>query len=398
MDNKIKDFFTKKRNLIITYLIIISVIALYARIKMLGFESWDYINCIQAWIDTIIKKGNIKALKYSIGNYNIIYMTFLALISYLPFKHILMVKGFSIIFDFVCAIFGSLIIGELSKDKKNKLLYQSIVYTVILFVPTVLMNSALWGQCDSIYTAFTIISIYLLLKDKMTLSFIFAGISFAFKLQFIFILPLYILLYFKKKNISLLHFLIIPLVNFITCLPAIIAGRSVKDCLMIYFEQTGQQNIVLTNNFPNIYKFINVFFGDNQGTVGILFTVALIGIIVLILLYKQTKLAKENILELGLIFIIIMTQFLPFMHERYAFAAEVLLCIYVILNKGKHWLYLVVAQLAISSEYLSFMSSINQEYVDYLSIIYVIYSMYFIFDILKNILTTENVKKKEEVK
>lgn len=377
MDNFIRNFFDDKKKLVFVFITIITFIALYARFKMYNFVSWDYENCIEEWIKEIIRLGGIKSLKYSIGNYNIIYMTILSIISYIPIKHIYVVKTFSVIFDILNAIFGSLIVGQIIKDKKNKYLYQCITYTLILYLPTMLMNSALWGQCDSIYTALTIISIYYLIKEKNIKAFVFAGLAFSFKLQFVFILPLYILLYFKKKNFSIVNFFIIPLINIITWLPAIIMGRSMRDCLSIYVGQTGAQNQVLTNNFPNIYKFINLFFGNNQGTVSILLTIVIIGTVLLYALYGNKELNNNEIINYGLIFVIIMTQFLPFMHERYAFTAEILLCIFVIINNGKGLLYLVITQLAIGSEYLSFMSSINQQYVYLISFVYVISSFIF---------------------
>ena len=260
MDNYIRNFFDNKKHLVITYLVVITLIALFARYKMYGFWSYDYEYCIQDWIDRIVELGGFASLKYEIGNYNIIYMFFLTVVSYLPIKHIIVVKTFSVIFDIVCAVFAALIVGVVLEKNKDKLLYQSIIYTLMSFIPTMLTNSALWGQADSIYSAFTLISIYYLLKEKNIKAFIFAGLAFAFKLQFIFILPLYILLYFRKKNFSILHFLIIPAVNFVTCLPAIIAGRSIKDCLTIYLAQTGTYNNSMTFNFPNIYKFIDLFY------------------------------------------------------------------------------------------------------------------------------------------
>lgn len=390
MDNYIKKFFENKKYLVITYILIISFLALFIRLKMFNFISWDYKYCIEDWIDKIIKYGGIKSLKYSIGNYNIIYMTFLSIISYLPFRHLYVVKLFSVVFDYVCAIYGALIINKLLDNKKNKGLYVSLAYTLILFIPTSLLNSALWGQCDSIYTAFTLISLYYLINDKILPSFIFAGIAFAFKLQFVFAIPIYIYAYFKKNNISLLHFITIPVVNVITCFPAIIMGRSIKDCLLIYFSQTGAQNDVLTNNFPNIYKFIEIFFGNSQGTVCLILAVVIIGSIILFLMYNNIKMTKDNIINLSILFIIIMTQFLPYMHERYAFTAEILLCIYVVFNNGKWWSYLMITEFAIGSEYLSFLSSFNQDYIYLISFIYVIYSIYFCIDILSN-----SISKKE---
>ena len=63
----------------------------------------------------------------------------------------------------------------------NKFL-ELITYALVLIIPTVMLNSGMWGQCDSIYTTFVILALYFLVKEKYSLSFIMLGISFAFKL------------------------------------------------------------------------------------------------------------------------------------------------------------------------------------------------------------------------
>ena len=64
-------------------------------------------------------------------------MSFLALISYLPINPLISIKLFSILFDYLCAIFAVLILGELIKNDKNKKLYMIMCYTAIIFSPSV---------------------------------------------------------------------------------------------------------------------------------------------------------------------------------------------------------------------------------------------------------------------
>ena len=71
-----------------------------------------------------------------------------------------LIKFVSIIFDYVCAIYSLKIVYKLTN--KNILL-SLIAYASVLFLPTVMLNGAMWGQCDSIYTSFILISLYYLL-------------------------------------------------------------------------------------------------------------------------------------------------------------------------------------------------------------------------------------------
>ena len=171
-------------------------------------------------------------------------MLFLSIITYIKINPLYLIKFFSCIFDFILAIYSSKIIYLITKNKnKSYFCYLCII-----------INSSIWGQCDTIYTSFLIISIYYLLKTKYIYSFIFYGIAFSFKLQAIFLLPLFIILFFTTNKIKLYHFLIIPLVNGIMCLPAIILGRNILEVMLIYFTQT-KSKMNITMNFPNIYYF-----------------------------------------------------------------------------------------------------------------------------------------------
>ena len=130
----------------------------------------------------------------------------------------------------------------------------------MILLPTVILNSAWWGQADSIYTAFILISIVYLLKKRYFLSFVFLGISFSFKLQFIFILPLYILVYLSTKEFSIWNFFIIPIMNINMCLPAILCGKSAKSCLSVYINQTKEYSQYISMNFPGLWSI----FGTNS--------------------------------------------------------------------------------------------------------------------------------------
>ena len=308
-------------------------------------------------------------------------MFILAIFSYIPISPLILIKTLSVIFDVILAIYSSKLVYEFIKSNKNAILISDICFGVILFLPTVFMNSAVWAQCDSIYTTFIIMSLYYLKKDKVLASFILLGIAFAFKLQFIFILPIYILLYFKRDDISILHFIIIPVVNVLMCLPAIIMGRRIKDCLLIYFSQTGTYNS-LTLNYPNLYSLFGEVF-QNQSKVLVLFTIAIIGMISFYLFYRKAKI-NDNIIKIGLMLVMITVYFLPRMHERYGFLAEILAVIYVFIYRQKFSLP-VILQLSALSGYFMFLGEFDNLFFKLFSL-FVFFAIFkFIIDTLKSL-------------
>jgi Gpi18-like mannosyltransferase len=220
---------------------------------------------------------------------------------------------------------------------KNKNISFFITYAVILFLPEVLMNSGIWGQCDSGYTMFIVLALLYLLKEKYIISFVYLGIAFSLKLQFIFILPLFIVIYVVKKRYSILHFLIIPLVNFILCLPAIIIGKPIGELISIYFGQVNEYKQYMSLNFLNLYSLV-----DNSGKilyyVGIILTVIVCFLMLLYIIVKKVKFNDQKILNLGLWFVVMVTYLLPCMHERYLYMGGILAVIYYIVYKKNYLL------------------------------------------------------------
>lgn len=335
-ENKFKKVLIKKENLSKIFITIIILLALFIRYKMLKFESGDYIYHLSNWFNEIKKLGGFKALKYNIGDYNAPYLTIMAFLTYLPFSSLTSIKLVSIIFDFLGAYYASKLVMQ--NTKNNKLL-AVITFTIILFLPTVWMNSSLWAQCDFIYVTFILMSLYYLRKNKLTLSFILLGLAFSFKLQFIFILPIYLIMYFQEKEISILHFLIIPIVNIILCIPSFMAGKSFMDCMLIYFNQTGTYGD-LTLNYPNLYYIFKEFF-NNQSLILIIITIIILGILALVIINNKIKI-KDNLIKYGLLFSWIMVYCLPRMHERYAFLPEILSIIYVFIYKKDYYLPIIL--------------------------------------------------------
>ena len=139
---------------------IVTVLALTARILMIKHNSGDYDMFLKPWFTSLRLYGGLGGLAYDVGNYTPIYMTILALLTYLPMDSLVSIKIVSIIFDFVGAIAIKKIADEFLSTKKNSEKYSLLIYALYLFLPTVLLNASFWSQSDSIYTAFVLISIF----------------------------------------------------------------------------------------------------------------------------------------------------------------------------------------------------------------------------------------------
>lgn len=180
------------------------------------------------WFNQIKENGGIFALKENIGDYNISYLFILALLTYIPVNSLISIKFFSIIFDFALAILATNLVKKYRKIEKFK---EIICYAIFLFLPTVWLNSAVWAQCDAVYTSFILLSFIFLFNKKYKLSFLFLGIAFAFKLQTIFVLPIFIIVWIMRREFPLYYFLIVPIICVISCLPAVMVRKRFRRLL-----------------------------------------------------------------------------------------------------------------------------------------------------------------------
>ena len=377
-ENKAKSYI--KENYFFLMVFLVTLIAFLIILYMLKFKSGDYIHYLSPWFDAIKNSGGLRGIATYEGNYNAPYVTILAVLSYIPINKIYLIKGVSIIFDFILSISSSLLIRHIFPKNKFIVLF---TYCVILILPEVCMNSALWAQCDSIYASFVILSILYLLKEKYIKSFIFLGVAFAFKLQFIFILPVYIVLYICKNKISVLHFLIIPLTNIVLCIPAIMMGMPISKTFSVYFSQTTYYKNNLTMNFPNIYNILpgkpDIFY-----KVGVLLTITICILMLGYVIYKKVKWNDEKIITLSLWFIVAVTFLLPGMHERYLYVGEILAVISLIAYKKNVHLTLFVVTSSIIT-YSSFLFGFTKSYLPILSILYLVIITFFTKNTLKEL-------------
>lgn len=351
IENKILDFIETHQ--VLFFLLFFTIAALLVRYCLFSVESGDFKVFLKPWFEELKANGGFKALANFPGDYNAPYMTLLALLTYLPINPLYSIKTLSVLGDILLAFSSYQLVNTLMQGKEKQKFYALLAYIVVLFLPQVILNGSCWGQCDAIYTSFILLSFHYLLKEKYMTSFILLGISFAFKLQFIFILPFFLILYVLERKFSIFHFLIIPIVNLIMCLPAIIMGKPFLDCMTIYFRQSSAQSDMLTRNFINIYQ---IFQADATvfTKAGILFTISICAMILFYFWHKKIELNPEKKLLLATWLIILVTYFMPAMHERYLFVGEILGVLYYLCYR-KHGLIIGIITINALITYTSFL-------------------------------------------
>lgn len=337
---------------VIFIILIATIIGLAVRIPLFGIETRDYLQYLSDWMGTMESFGKFQRFGVDIGDYTCPYTYILAAITLLPFNRLYAIKAVSVLFDFFLSYFVFDIVCTMTKDKVKA----ACSFLVAFLCPTVIMDSAAWAQCDAVYITFLLGTIAFVLKDKPIKASIMYGIAFAIKLQSIFIAPLLICLWLKKK-MKIRHFLLIPLMYFVSVIPSLLAGRNFFSAFTIYFRQ-GSEYTDLSMNAPSVWGFAQDF--DIADTpLRSLIGIAAAGLAVLIILISvfRTKHTIENSqwLDLACIFALIIPFLLPRMHERYFYLSDVLTIVYAFSHK-RRWYVPVMAIAASSCTYLRYLT------------------------------------------
>ena len=300
--------------------ILFLIVAFAARLYVINVETLDYQHFLAVWVQHFRDHGGFVGLGVPVGNYNVVYLYFLALFSYIPMPDLHLIKLLSILFDVILAYYVMQLVGLTGQGKGRK----TVAFFVILFLPTVFLNGAYWGQCDVIYTTFAVMSVYYALCHKPIRAMVLIALALAFKLQAIFIFPLY-LIFLCTGKIRWMHLPVFPLTYIAAILPAVFFGRPFWDTLLFYVSQADTTGRGLVYNAPSVFAFAQTHHDSQLAMFGVIAAFVLIVLVYLLTLPPRRRkgLRNEDVLVVALLFTVGVPLFLPQMHDRYFFMADV---------------------------------------------------------------------------
>ena len=321
---------------------LVLLLAVYLRAVCLDRATNDYESFLSKWLLEMREKGGFAALgEMTSSDYNVPYLYILALFSYLPVDHLLLIKFVSIIGDFVMAWAAMSLVKELGFSEKKRL----FVLAGLLFAPTIWLNSAYWGQCNALYALFALKSMLYILRGRPWHAVAMAGVAFAFKLQTIFFLPM-LIVFLMTKRIKWKHLLAFPGVFLVVCAPALALGRPFVSLFTIYFGQASQYSQYLNLKSPSLYALLG--FNDWNDTPSVpvaplfmagIITAAMVLIYMLYWLSQRTKpIDNHALMTLALFFCVAIPWCLPSMHERYFYLADVFAVIYAVIYPKRFYI------------------------------------------------------------
>lgn len=241
-----------------------------------------------------------------------------------------------------CAI--AFIIYKIASKKINKS-WVSFTVALWLFNPMVILDSACWGQVDSILALAFLLAVYYITKEQYIFSAIAIAMAIALKPQGMFIVPIlgFALLrrLIREKNLSLgdrLMPMVYSILAFAGSFLAVMLpfGARMKPNFFSWIFDTylGTANgykYATVNSFDFFYLFDGnwvedskeFFMGLSYFHVGMAFVVIIC--IAIGVMYIMSDKKDENIYLMSATLVYAVTMFAPRMHERYFYPALALL-------------------------------------------------------------------------
>ncbi len=312
--------------------------AFLVRAMCLDYASGDYNSFLAPWVEIFRQNGGFRAVALDIGDYNAPYLYFIAAISYLRLPDLYAYKLFSILFDVLLA-WGCLRLTRALRPPAPDGRFDlapALAFALALLLPTVVLNGSYWGQCDAIYGALVVHAVALALEGRGAPSVALMAVAFSFKLQTVFLLPLWGVLWLSKR-LRFRDLWVFPGVYFLTILPALLMGKTLGDTLGVYFDQAGEY-ASLTLNAPSVFQFVPYGAEVDEpllAALGIAAAFLLVAALLAAAFFLGGRLERDDYFVMAVALAIGVPFFLPHMHERYFFLADVLTLCWACTGRGR---------------------------------------------------------------
>ncbi len=347
-------------------LIMLMIVGIIVRAIVTPYANVDTANYLVPWYDYIVSNGVMNALGDKFANYTPPYTYLLALMTLAPVSKMLAIKIIPIVMD----VINSLIIYKIVKYKYPSGIAPLWASVIFWCLPSAVLNSAWWGQADSFYTGFLLLTLYFLVSSRTLLAMLLFSVSVAFKLQAIFMGPLLAILYLgaifkpnvftphilaQKNRIKIWHFMMIPVVYSLMCLPAVLLGRGWVDVWTIYLDQANTFKW-FSAYAPNPYVFISDQYFHSVSEIGLIFAALCTLVWIFYTIIKEVNFSADKLLLTALTSVALVPYLLPKMHERYFYPAD-LISLLVAFYLPKLWFLPVGFQLVSCLSYYPVLSN-----------------------------------------
>jgi Gpi18-like mannosyltransferase len=226
------------------------------------------------------------------------------------------VKLMSVAADCVMAIVGGLLVARIS----NNALRGGLTAAVLVALPTVVLNSAVWGQSDSIWTGAAVACVLAMSCRRPIAAVLCFGLAVAFKPQAIFLGPLLVGFLISCRAWPLLPLVALPYT--LLALPMLMAGRDAPSVFLVYLSQATSPAEPATSNAASLWAWLPASLEPLVLVVGVIIAI-MVGVGLVLVSCRSSRLAGDQLVTGAALCCTLMPFLLPKMHDRYFYAGEV---------------------------------------------------------------------------
>lgn len=313
----------------------------------------DYTYFVAKWFLALKENPGLTAFLHPFADYTPAYLYVIKILTWVPLPSLYSVKIFTLLCDLAIAYTVYVLLRATTRyTHEQRLLASSITF----IAPTLLINSSLWGQSDAVYALPVLLSLYALLCNRPLWATVWFGVAMSIKLQAIFFLPVIVGYLWHTKRLH--ELIVVPLIYLALAIPALIGGATVGEVMGVYLHQSGEYTSLNVSS-QSLFAFTDTLTLAAQ-TQTLLFwlgiTVALIVAIGGMWLAARTQTPYAYV-ELTLAVVLLIPLFLPRMHERYFYLADLFSLLYAYYDP-RHWF---VPVLVLSASFLAYMPFLSAQ-------------------------------------
>jgi Gpi18-like mannosyltransferase len=257
------------------------LLALAVRLAALPFVSGDMRIFHVPWSEAIEREGAWRALAQDFSNYPPLYLYALTAATWLPLPRVWAIKLVHGVFDLVLAAYAAGIVAQLARGApasgpagasgrrgaagtfgdeasppRDGASSPRGAFLAVLLMPTVVMNAALWGQCDAMYAAGMVACVHYVIAGRPAAGMVALGLAFSLKPQAVFLGP-WVVLLTLRGHVRWPHWYLVPATYFLCAVPALLAGRPFGEILLLYPNQPILPFPSLTLGATNLYQWLS---------------------------------------------------------------------------------------------------------------------------------------------
>jgi len=337
-------------------LAVLLVSAMLLRWLALPFQSHDMQDFLLQWYDYIVTHGRFAALSDNFYNYTPPYIYMMTAASYLDgvIDRVTLIKLITILFDGIAAFLVYAMVLTVRPDRRLAILSAAL----FLNLPTLLLNGAIWGQCDIIYTTFLLAFAYYLMRNCPFQAILMYAVALSLKVQAIFLAPFFVYLLLTRA-IPWRALILPPIIYGLLMLPAALAGRSWISLIQVYAGQAGFMHS-LSAHAPNVYMLFQGALSEQArsfATYGALLLAGLASLVVLASHFRVRWPPSPLFVILGVtLWLGLEPSLLPRMHDRYFFPADMFAFLFACLVPRAWWIA-VLFQVGSALAYAQYLAS-----------------------------------------